>query len=41
MNKSFIQKIAALFAVVFVGISAMSGCKKGGEESEDEIFPNL
>lgn len=41
MNKSFIQKIAALIAVVFVGISAMSGCKKGGEESEDVNLPEL
>lgn len=41
MSKSFIQKIAALIAVVFVGISAMSGCKKGGEESEEVNLPEL
>ena len=41
MNKSFLQKIAAFSAVVFVGVLTASGCKGGGDTSESPSLPEL
>lgn len=41
MNKSFLQKTAALLAVVFVGVLTAGGCKGGGDTSESPSLPEL
>lgn len=41
MNKSFLQKIAALLAVVFVCVLTTSGCKGGEDTSESPSLPEL
>ena len=41
MNKSFLQKTAVFFAVVFVGILTASGCKGGEDTGESSTLPEL